>query len=239
MSKNSKIDNASKTFDDCSDLADSLMEMEIAIGNKFYKKEFRKEFKETFSNTQDFFIEKILAKEIEMSLESNDADKNEEIKVKMKKLLELNIDIKGKGYPFNDTAKKLNEHFESIGIEESIPIKEKTIVDKLKKSFSKSEMMKPLLYALEPYCNIRETIEYHQRQKAIKTLESLNKSMETVTKAVELRCAELKAENSLSDEIRGVPQDEYAKACENAEKLWNERNKSQERDERSAEIELF
>lgn len=239
MANNPKIYNASKTFDDFSDLSDSLVEMDMAIGKNFVKKQFRKELRETFSETQDFFVEEILTKEIEVALESQDIVKIEEVKGKLEKLLELNINIKGKGSPFNDIAKKFNEQVASMGIESHISVKDETIIDKLKKTFSKSEMAHLGLYILEPYCNIRESIESYQRQKAIKTLESLNKSMETVTKAVELRCAELKAENSLSDEIRGVPQDEYAKACENAEKLWNERNKSQERDERSAEIELF
>ena len=222
IANNSKIENPDKTFEDFSDLADSLVEMEMATD---IRKEFRKEIRETFSRTQDFFVKEFLTKEVEVALESHDIVKIEEIKVKIEKLLELHIDIRDKGNPFNDIVKKFNEHVQSMGRDLQIPMKQEKVLDKIKKSFSKGNVADKILCAVEV---IGDFINKHRKTQLAMPETVVKKSLKPVA-----------PKKDMIEEIRGLTDDEYEKSCRDAENDWDARVETQNNKDKSIEIEWF
>lgn len=214
IASNSKIENVSKTFDDFSDLADSLMEVDMALYNNWGRKEFRKELRKSFTETQEFFITEFLDKEIEVAMESHDITRIEEVKGKIEKLLDLNISIKGKGNPFNSVSERFNEQCQSLGIESQVSVKKYTAFDKIKRHFSKSEMMNKGLYFVEAY---------YKAKGVIKNWLTPKEDIKSLAPA-KLKPIELKPVNhqDMVEGIRGLPAEEYEKACECAEKTWQE-----------------
>lgn len=213
IEKNTQSEKAGDKFDEFSDLADSLVEMDMSALGNIGSKDFRKEYREVFSKTQDFFTEEFLTKEIEIALESQDMAKIEEVKGKIEKLLELNIDVKGKGNPFNDIAEKFNEQIQSMGIESQIPIKKETLFDKLKKSFSKSEMMNKGLYFFEAYHKVKRMIKKYTKKNEMK-------AMPKPASLKPIKAKAISSDKELIEKIRGLPEEEYEVASKKAEKDW-------------------
>lgn len=220
IANNSKIENPDKTFEDFSDLADSLVEMDSSID---IRKENRKQTRDMFSTTQDFFVKEILTKEIEVALESYDIVKIEEIKVKIEKLLELDIDIRGKGNPFNDIVKKFNEHVQSMGMNLQIPMKQEKFLDKIKKSFSKGNVADKILCVTEV---IGDFINKHRKTQLAMPVAVAKKTLKPVA-----------PKKDMIEEIRGLPNEEYEKACKDAENDWEERVDGKEIDGKSSGVE--
>lgn len=222
IASNPKIENASKTFDDFSDLADSLIEMDRVLNDSWGRKEFRKELRESFAGTQEFFVTEFLDKEIEIAMESHDLTRIEEVKGKIEKLLALNISIKGKGNPFNGVAERFNEQCQSLGIESQVSVKKYTAFDKVKRNFSKSEMMNKGLYFVEAYYKAKGTIKNWLTPK-----EDIKSLAPAKLKPIELKPVKPK---DMVEEIRGLPEEEYEKACECAERAWQERQEERHKD---------
>lgn len=222
IASNSKIEDASQAFDDFSDLADSLVEIDMALYNNWGRKEFRKELRKSFTETQEFFVTEFLDKEIEVAMESRDLTRIEEVKGKIEKLLSLNISIKGKGNPFNSVAERFNEQCQSLGIESQVSAKKYTAFDKAKRNFSKSEMMNKGLYFVEAYYKAKGTIKNWLTPK-----EDIKSLTPAKLKPIELNPVNPK---DMAEEIRGLPEEEYEKACECAERAWQERQEERHKD---------
>lgn len=207
ISKNSLISKPEMKFDDLKERVDVLNEIDSSRVL---------ELKNSFLESQHFFIDEFLDKEIELAMKSGDKAKINDIGEKLQKLLELDIKIGRKGNIFRETAEEFNGKCNEMGISSSVEIKNESVIDKMMRSFNTA---KNLFDELSQMWGEHKKNKNHQKLM----LEAANNISANNQKNIDTTKNKL---DKLFEDIRGVSEDKYKDECEKAENEWLNRRDS-------------